>query len=193
MTQQRRLLTLALLLLVGPAACSSGSGDITQPPPPPPPPPAADVIRRVTVRFDSITVMGSCDHDSIFESAGDGEFDFSVAVRMGTATSMSSTDHAVLSGIDGTYREGVHPLPASAAMTFTRNVTQGERFRVVFHAIEKDGVLGNDPKMNGRSDGKVFEWVANAWSGSREIQLNGPDEDLCGVRLRWTVTSVLAT
>jgi hypothetical protein len=195
MVYRRSLLALALLLLVGPAACSSGSGDATAPPTPPPAPPpgpAPDVIRNVTVRFDSITVLGSCDHDSIFESANDGEFVFAVSVRLGTQTTMNTADHAVITNLSGTYREGLHRLPSSAFITFTRNVTKGDRFSVLFSASERDGALGNDSKLNNKSDAKVFQWVANGWSGTRDIQLNGPDAGLCGVRLRYTVTSAVA-
>jgi hypothetical protein len=187
MTTRHSLLALTFLLLVGSAGCSTGSGDVTGPPPPPPAPPgpAPDLIQQVTVRFDSITVLGTCDYDSIFESSADGEFTFGISIR----------GIAVIPGWNATYREGTHALGSSAQATFARNVTKGERFTVVFTASEKDGALGNDSKLNNKSGEKEFQWVAGAWSGAAgaSIQLQGPDPDLCGVRLRYTITSVRAS
>jgi hypothetical protein len=185
MTHQRTLRTLAFLMLVTSGACAAGSGDnVTGPPPPPPPGPAPDVIQQVTVRFDSITVLGTCDYDSIFESASDGEFTFGISVK-GLASIPSWNVN---------YRQGTHALGSTARLTFRRNVTKGERFTILFTASERDGVLGNDTKLNNKAGEDEFQWVTNRWAALRSvIQLQGPDEDLCGVRLRYSVTSVAAT
>lgn len=150
--------------------------------------PAADIIHLVRVRMDSITVMGSCDHNSIFESSEDGEFIFRIAVI--------TTDVVWGRSVSGTYKEGLHALnPASAWTASLQRIASAERkvpelqdFSIEFHATEKDGVLGSDPAMNTYGRAHV-QWSPsqNKFLAMPSIEVKSGDK--CGVRLRFTITS----
>jgi hypothetical protein len=192
MTSHSRFSTPAIALLLALSACTKGSETTA----PPPPEPAADVIHAVTILFDTLTVTGSCDHNSIFESPGDGEFVFDLAIRLIVPTGISLTNHFVAQGLSGTYTEGGHLLSNTASTTFFRNVTKNERFGIAFTAIEKDGLLGTDPQM---AIGSLFvySWTGSDWvdgdkARRRNIEFhNGKPKD-CGVRLSYRIISVVS-
>ena len=136
-------------------------------------------IERVTIAAEELTIRGTCDTDSLFESSEDGEFYFRFEVeRSGGRTSIW--------GADEKFTLGKHPLTAATA--FNRNITQGEDFILWFYATEYDGLLGADPKLpgGGRSRSYTYEdgvgWVAS----SNVLELGSSD---CGASIRWTVSS----
>jgi hypothetical protein len=144
---------------------------------------AVDDIQAVTVTVVGIAINGSCDHDSLLETRRDGEFEFSFEVeRSGTGVTpiMALSRRAMV--------EGDHPFSAYK-LTFNRNVTRGEDFLLRFSGTEYDGLLGADPKFNGRRRASSFRYQAGQWAPAetQSISLDGGAQ--CGATVYFDITS----
>jgi len=183
MKTQRAVPFAALLFaFLAPAACTEGGATGPQVPPPPPGP-APDVIQTVTVAITGLEITGSCDHDNIFESSGDGEFTFVFEVTP------SGSQTTTVWSVSQTYSEGSHDTGGQAAV-FNRNVTRGEDFGVRFVGTEFDGLLGADGQFNGRFNGRSHNYSGGSWdaaSGTRTLTGGKP---MCGAELTYSITSV---
>jgi Bacterial Ig-like domain (group 2) len=145
---------------------------------------AVDNIQSVLVTVTKVTIDGSCDHEDLFESPRDGEFDFQFEVeRSGSGV----TPIMVLSR--QTMTEGDHPL-SRFSIRFNRNVTRGEEFLLRFSGTEYDGLLGADPKFNERRRFVSFSYQAGQWMPAltRSIHLAG-NSPTCGVTINFTIAS----
>ena len=140
-----------------------------------------EVLHEVHVRFDSLTVMGSCDHNSIFESASDGEFDFELSVADADAY---ATDFR--RKMSDTLKAGSYSLDGSWTVRVLRDVARPIGLRIHFWATERDGLLGKDPAMS-QNRWVTHQWNGTTWTGGRKIELVGGEK--CGVRVRYTITS----
>lgn len=190
----KRIGTLAALgfALWGPIACADGgaTGPVEPPPGEPGPPvPEPDFISTVTVAAWFADVVGSCDHDNIFESSSDGEFELSVVVTPSGAAPrrIYFTPHRVLAERGTGWDLG----PETARTTFTRNVTRGETFSVEFKATEFDGILGADGQLDGlrltREHRFVNGWVVDPSVGVETLAITGAKER-CGITLMYGVS-----
>ena len=136
--------------------------------------PAEDVANKVvqsplhdvTIRFDSITVMGTCDNNSLFETKEDGEFELEFQVWNAAGTSMDWSRKPY-----GPLTKGTHRIPYVA--TVRRDVSMDTGLRVHFWASEKDGLLGNDPDMSRKNRWMTHQYDGSGWTGGRKIELVG--------------------
>jgi hypothetical protein len=178
----------AAVIALGAIACAEGTPTSPSPQPPPAvgaPPSVGPNIQRVTVTPSKLSVTGSCDHDSRFESADDGEFQFRLDVeRGGVWTTVWSTEQ-------GAYKERDYSIE-DRSMTFMRNVTNGEDFLVRFVATEYDGLLGADRDFNTTTT-KSHTWAGNGlWRPglANVIALVGKGhKDLCGAEIHYAIAT----
>jgi hypothetical protein len=142
---------------------------------------AIDNVQIVTITANRVVINGTCDTDSIFESSVDGEFTFNFEIeRSGTGlTSIWAADRRA-------FTVGAHPLPNLVA-TFTRNVTRGEDFIVLFTATEWDGLLGVDPKLNGVGRGIPYTYQNGRWEPDATSITVGSAS--CGATIQWSLES----
>jgi hypothetical protein len=160
------------------SGCSAGS---TAPDvPAAPAEPTEQNIHTVEIRFDSITVMGNCDRNSVFESAVDGEFEFLVTIADAQGIKRDYK-HTAITALE----EGTHLLGWEARIR--RDLTEQLGLRVHFWASELDGILGHDPEMSDKNRWVTHQWDGTKWSGDRKIELVSSAK--CGVRLRYSITS----
>lgn len=139
---------------------------------------AVDDVQRVVLRLTSLVIDGTCDDNNIFEDSVDGEFEFRFTLtRDGGTTTIWSSGRTALT-------KGAHSR--SQSQTFNRNVTQGEDFLVQFEGTEFDGLLGADPRMNGRSRNFSHVYSGGSWSGGRSLSLGN---SACGATMNYTITS----
>lgn len=139
-------------------------------------------LHDVTIRFDSITVMGTCDNNSLFETREDGEFELEFQVWNAAGTSMDWSRKPY-----GPLKKGTHRIPFVA--TVRRDVSMDTGLRVHFWASEKDGLLGNDPDMSRKNRWMTHQYDGSGWTGGRKIELVGGEASQCGVRLIYSITS----
>jgi hypothetical protein len=143
---------------------------------------AVDNVQVVSVRLDRVVVDGTCDTDSIFEGGDDGEFTFRFEVeRSGSGrTLVWSTDKQA-------FRRGSHPFPPNSGLTFARNVSRGEDFVLWFTATEWDGLLGEDPKLEGVTAGRSHTYRDGGWVANATFISLGSGS--CGATIHWTLSS----
>jgi hypothetical protein len=142
-----------------------------------------ETLHEVSVTFESLTVLGSCDHNSIFESKDDGEFDVKVTLADAGANRMEFSRN-----VSATLTEATHRLnPTLWSVVVLRDVSRSVGLRVHVWASERDGLLGNDSAMSDRNLWMTHQWNGTSWTGGRTIDLVGSSQ--CGVRLRYSITS----
>lgn len=141
-----------------------------------------DNWQDVTVTVDTLTILGSCDHDSIFESPNDGEFEFMLTWGGGTVWRRAKT----------TYSERSYAVNAAATLPF-RAATPRLLYHpdVLFEATEYDGALGADRDMNHKVVGTTVSYAGDGkWNGGNLVTAIGKGSaGLCGARLEFTTTS----
>jgi hypothetical protein len=141
---------------------------------------AVDNIQRVTVRLTSLVIVGTCDDNSIFEDAGDGEFSFRFEiVRDGGRTTIWSAGTTA-------FAKGSHSR--DQGITFSRNVTTGEDFLLEFRGTEFDGILGADPRFDDRFTGRTYLYSGTLWTPSARSFTLGSGS--CGATMNYTISSV---
>lgn len=140
-----------------------------------------DNVQLVTVALNRVVINGTCDTDSIFEDSADGEFSFRFEVERsgGGRTSLWATNGQA-------FKIGPHSL-AGYALTFGRNVSQGDDFILWFTATESDGALGADPKLAGTSVGRPHSYQSGEWEGGGSSVTLGTSA--CGATIHWSVSS----
>jgi hypothetical protein len=141
---------------------------------------AVQNIQRVTVQLSRLVIDGTCDDNSIFEDSGDGEFSFRFEItRDGGTTTIWSTGTTP-------FTRGSHSR--TQGLSFTRNVSQGEDFLLEFRGTEYDGLLGADPRFNGRFSGRNYVYGGGVWTPStRSLSLGSGS---CGATMHYTISSV---
>lgn len=168
---------LSLTALLATAACGEGDSPVA----PPTPGPQADLIQTITVSPGSLSVTGSCDHDSFLESSSNGEFALRFLVRL------DGTEERVSFNLgQQAWAEGTHEAPGGN-LVFTRNVTQGEDFILRFEGTEFDGLLGADAQFRGLVRERSHSPDRNGrWSQDGTLTLTG-SKARCGVELSYTI------
>jgi hypothetical protein len=140
---------------------------------------AVDNLQDVTVLVERIEIHGTCDENSLFESAVDGEFSFRFdLIREADRATLWGTSRQPLT-------RGAHALPRPG-LTFRLNITRGDDFRVEFFATEHDGLLGPDPRLPGGGTGRTHVFVNGEWSDGRSFRLGS---DVCGASVFYSIAS----
>jgi hypothetical protein len=144
----------------------------------------AKVMHDVYVQFHTLTVMGSCDHNSIFETKEDGEFELYVSVHdsQGAIRDWFAT-------FSGSLKEDEYLAPRDWRTKVVRNVAVPQGLRVTFSAMEKDGLLGADPAMNHKTIWLTHQYDGNGWTGGRKIELVTGKPTECGIRVDYSIVS----
>jgi hypothetical protein len=141
---------------------------------------AVDNVQDVEVRVEEVLIHGTCDENSLFEGAADGEFSFRFdLIRGGDRVTLWFTQREP-------YARGTHPLPTRPSLVFKRNITRGDEFRVEFVATEHDGLLGPDPRLPGGGMTRSHVFVNGQWSGGREFRLG---TNPCSVGVVYSIAS----
>jgi hypothetical protein len=140
---------------------------------------AVDNVQVVSITLNRVIVDGTCDTDSLFESAHDGEFSFRFEVERsgGGRTPVWTTDKQA-------FNLGTHSLGDSRFLRFNRNVSKGEDFVLWFTATEWDGALGADSKLNAVTAKQAYTYQGGKWVGNAVAMSVGSDR--CGATIQWT-------
>lgn len=167
-----------LFTLLGPVACSEGVSTGPVPPAPPPSP-----IQSVTVEITGLEITGSCDHDSIFESSGDGEFTFLLTISPTPASDLPIE----IAPTPRAYGEGRHNV--AGRVSFEQDVVAEPAVVVEFRGTEWDGLLGPDGQLNRKVDGAILRYGNGTFGDDPVVLTLRGDKPNCGARLTLEITS----